>query len=45
MNKITELNFEVSSKLLSGVDEDDYLAFGRVLNKIQENGGFLIEHR
>jgi len=45
MNKITELNFEVSSKLLSGVDEDDYLAFGRVLNKIQENGGFLIEQR
>ena len=39
MNRITELTFEVSNKLLAGVDEKDYEAFRRVLNKIQENGG------
>lgn len=39
MNRITELAFEVSNKLLTGVDEKDYEAFRRVLNKIQENGG------
>ena len=39
MNRITELAFEVSNKLLAGVDEKDEEAFLRVLNKIQENGG------
>lgn len=39
MNRITELTFEVSNKLLAGVDAKDYEAFRRVLNKIQENGG------
>jgi DNA-binding MarR family transcriptional regulator len=39
MNRITELSFEVSNKLLSGIEVEDYNAFRRVLNKIQENGG------
>jgi len=39
MNRITELAFEVSNKLLAGVDEKDYEAFRWVLNKIKENGG------
>jgi MarR family transcriptional regulator, transcriptional regulator for hemolysin len=39
MNQISELTFEVSNKLLSGVDNSDYEAFHRVLNKIQANGG------
>lgn len=39
MNRITGLAFEVSNKLLAGVDEKDEEAFLRVLNKIQENGG------
>jgi MarR family transcriptional regulator, transcriptional regulator for hemolysin len=39
MNQISELTFEVSNKLLSGVDNNDYEAFHRVLNKIQANGG------
>ena len=39
MNKITELSFEVSNKLLSGIEVEDYNAFRRVLNTIQENGG------
>jgi DNA-binding MarR family transcriptional regulator len=39
MNQITELTFEVSNKLLAGVDENDNKAFRRVLNQIQENGG------
>lgn len=39
MNKITELSFEVSNKLLSEIEVEDYNAFRRVLNKIQENGG------
>jgi DNA-binding MarR family transcriptional regulator len=39
MNRITELSFEVSNKLLLGIEVEDYNAFRRVLNKIQENGG------
>ncbi len=39
MNKITELSFEVSNKLLSEIEVEDYNVFRRVLNKIQENGG------
>lgn len=39
MNQITGLTLDVSTRLLAGVDEDDYEAFRRVLNKIQENGG------
>lgn len=43
MNQISELTFEVSNKLLSGVDDNDNKAFHRVLNKIQENGGSVEE--
>ncbi len=39
MNKITELNFEISRKLIEGVENEDYKVFLNVLNKIQENGG------
>jgi len=39
MNQITELTFEVSNKLLAGVDDNDNKAFRRVLNQIQQNGG------
>lgn len=38
MNRLSDLVLDVSNKLLTGVDENDYLAFRRVLNKIQENG-------
>jgi len=38
MNRLSDLVLYVSNKLLSGVNESDYLAFRRVLNKIQENG-------
>jgi len=43
MNRITGLTFEVSNKLLSGVDANDYEVFLRVLNKIKENGGSVEE--
>lgn len=43
MNRITELTFEVSNKLLAGVDTNDYEVFLRVLNKIKENGGSVEE--
>lgn len=43
MNQITKLAFEVSNKLLAGVDDNDNKAFRRVLNKIQENGGSVEE--
>lgn len=43
MNRITELTFDVSNKLLAGVDAEDYEAFRRVLNKIKENGGSVEE--
>lgn len=39
MNKIAELSFEISRKLLEGVDHEDYKTFVQVLNKIQEKGG------
>jgi len=39
MNRITGLALDVSDRLLAGVDGNDYQAFRRVLNKIQENGG------
>lgn len=38
MNRLSDLVLYVSNKLLSNVNENDYLAFRRVLNKIQENG-------
>jgi DNA-binding MarR family transcriptional regulator len=43
MNQITDLTIEVSNKLLAGVDAEDYEAFRRVLNKINENGGSVEE--
>jgi len=43
MNRITKLTFDVSNKLLAGVDAEDYEAFRRVLNKIKENGGSVEE--
>lgn len=39
MNKIMQLNLEVSKKLISGIGENEYKIFQQVLNKIQENGG------
>lgn len=39
MNKIMQLNFEVSQKLICGIGADDYKVFQQVLNKVQENGG------
>ncbi len=39
MNQITGLALDVSDRLLAGVDQSDYEAFRRVLNKVQENGG------
>lgn len=38
MNRLSDLVLDVSKKLLTGVDENDFEAFRRVLNKIQENG-------
>lgn len=43
MNRLSDLVLDVSNKLLTGVDENDYLAFRRVLNKIQENGSLAEE--
>ena len=38
MIRLSDLVLHVSNKLLSNVNKNDYLAFRRVLNKIQENG-------
>lgn len=38
IDKITQLNFEVSRRLISGIQDEEYKIFRQVLNKIQENG-------
>ncbi len=43
MNRLSDLVLDVSKKLLADVEKNDYQAFLRVLNKIQENGNLADE--